>query len=259
MKTIGMILVCLVAAGIIAWLVGRLLHIKRSLRRLESENHRLLTLLQTGTQMADEDLAQLRQLRHDLRQYLTIATDNPLSSEAAALQKALASQSAALSRENWAISALERYYTEQARVLGFQVDLLITPPCGWDQAVPDIYLILSNLLENSLEALQREGGGWMRARSISTAGYFSLVIGNSCTHPPRSLNGHYLSSKAPARFGIGLSTVQKVVQRYGGQAEFTCENGEFRASVFLPHPALDPQDSHPLSAPQDVQGSACSL
>lgn len=259
MKTVGMILVCLVAAGTIAWLVGRLLHIKRDLRRLESENHRLLTLLQTGTQMADEDLAQLRQLRHDLRQYLTIAADSPLSSEAAALQNALASQSTPLSRENWAISALERYYTEQARALGFQVDLLITPPRGWDQAVPDIYLILSNLLENSLEALQREEDGWMRARSISTTGYFSLVIGNSCTHPPRSLNGHYLSSKAPARFGIGLATVQKVVQRYGGQAEFVCENGEFRVSVFLPHPASNPQDTHPLSAPQDVHGSACSL
>lgn len=142
--------------------MGRLLHIKRSLRRLESENHRLLTLLQTGTQMADEDLAQLRQLRHDLRQYLTIAIDNPLSSEAAALQKALASQSAALSRENWAISALERYYTEQARVLGFQVDLLITPPCGWDQAVPDIYLILSNLLEKQ-SGSSPEGGGWLDA------------------------------------------------------------------------------------------------
>ena len=45
--------------------------------------------------------------------------------------------------------------------------------------------------------------------------------------------GRYLSSKAPGRFGIGLETVQEVAQRYGGQAEFTVENGEFRASVLL--------------------------
>ena len=91
-------------------------------------------------------------------------------------------------------------------------------------------------LENALEALQREGGGWLRVRSVSTAGYYSLVVGNCCTRPLRSINGRYLSSKAPGRFGIGLSTVQSVARRCGGQAEFTVENGEFRASVFLPRP-----------------------
>ena len=87
--------------------------------------------------------------------------------------------------------------------------------------------MLNNLLENAREALQREGGGWLRARSIATAGYFSLVVGNSCTRPLRMFKGRYLSSKSFGRFGIGLETVQEVAQRYGGQVEFTVENGEF--------------------------------
>ena len=138
------------------------------------------------------------------------------------------------------MSVLEQYYLDQANALGFQTDLHITPPLDWEGAIPDLCLVLSNLLENSLEALQREGGGWLRARSVSAAGYFSLVIGNSCTRPLRTFNGRYLSSKAPGRFGIGLDTVREVAQRYGGQAEFTVEDGAFRASVFLLRPARSP-------------------
>ena len=117
--------------------------------------------------------------------------------------------------------------------------------------------IFSNLLENSLEALQREGGGWLRARSVSTSGYFSLVVGNSCTRPLRSLNGHYLSSKSPGRFGIGLATIQEVAQHYGGNAEFTVENGEFRASIFLPRAMSFIQSVRAPSSPNTAV-STCS-
>ena len=120
--------------------------------------------------------------------------------------------------------------------MGFQADLQIALPQTWEDAIPDICLMLNNLLENAIEALQREGGGWLRARSIATAGYFSLVVGNSCTRPLRMFKGRYLSSKSFGRFGIGLETVQEVAQRYGGQVEFTVENGEFRASVLLLRP-----------------------
>ena len=117
--------------------------------------------------------------------------------------------------------------------MGFQADLRLSFSPAWEAAIPDLCLMLGNLLENSLEALQREGTGWLRVRSFSTPGYLSLVVGNSCTRPLRSVNGRYLSSKAPGRFGIGLETVREIAQRYGGQAEFAVEEGEFRASIFL--------------------------
>ena len=37
------------------------------------------------------------------------------------------------------------------RALGFQADLRIAPPRGWEDATPDLCLVLSNLLENGLE------------------------------------------------------------------------------------------------------------
>lgn len=225
------------AAGVLAlWLLLWVLRLRKSLRREQEENCRLRKLLRIGAQAANADLVQLRKLRHDLRQYLILAERAAVPEEGASLRETLNSTPSAGERESWAVATLERYYQERAKSLGFQADLKIALPQVWEDAVPDVCLILNNLLENAIEALQREGGGWLRARSIATAGYFSLVVGNSCTRPLRVIKGRYLSSKSPGRFGIGLETVREVAERYGGQAEFTVRDGEFRASVFLPRP-----------------------
>ena len=243
-----LIIAALLAAGalILVW------HTRRALRREREENHRLRAILQVSNQMVQRDLEHLRRLHHDLRHYLLLSGDTDLSQDTAAvLRRTLEGGTHIPGGEGWAISALEQHYRERAKSLGFQADLQITPPHGWEYELPDLCLVLSNLLENSIEALQREKGGTMRARSHSTAGYFSLVIGNTCTRPLRTFNGHYLSSKAPGRLGIGLETVQEIVQRYGGQAEYVVENGEFRASVFLPRGAGTGTSSATHSAPQE--------
>ena len=214
------------ALGLLLWV----LRLRKTLRREREENQRLRRLLRVGSQAASTDLAQMKKLRHDLRQYLTLA-------EASAVLRDAPDPAPPVGElESWAVSALKRHYLERAKVLGFQADLQITLPQTWEDAIPDVCLVLNNLLENAIEALQREGGGWLRAGSIATSGYFSLVVGNSCTKPLRTLGGRYLSCKAPGRFGIGLETVQEIAKRYGGLAEFTVENGAFRASVFLLRP-----------------------
>ena len=215
------------ALGLLLWV----LRLRKTLRREREENQRLRRLLRVGSQAASTDLAQMKKLRHDLRQYLTLA-------EASAVLRDAPDPAPPVGElESWAVSALKRHYLERAKVLGFQADLQITLPQTWEDAIPDVCLVLNNLLENAIEALQREGGGWLRAGSVATSGYFSLVVGNSCTKPLRTLGGRYLSSKAPGRFGIGLETVQEIAKRYGGLAEFTVENGAFRASVFLLRPS----------------------
>lgn len=226
----------LLAAGVMLYLLWRLFRAQAALRREREENSRLRGVLEESARVAQADSDRLRQLRHDLRHYLLLAEAGAAGREEAGTLRSHLERAPAPGRESWALSALERYYQAQAQALGLQADLRLVPPQSWEGLVPDLCLVVSNLLENALEALQREGGGWLRVRSVSTAGYYSLVVGNCCTRPLRSINGRYLSSKAPGRFGIGLSTVQSVARRCGGQAEFTVENGEFRASVFLPRP-----------------------
>lgn len=227
------------ALGLLLWV----LRLRKTLRREREENQRLRRLLRVGSQAASTDLAQMKKLRHDLRQYLTLA-------EASAVLRDAPDPAPAVGElESWAVSALKRHYLERAKVLGFQADLQLTLPQTWEDAIPDVCLVLNNLLENAIEALQREGGGWLRARCISTEGYLSLVVGNASTARLRSVNGRYLSSKAEGRFGLGLATVQEIARKYGGRAEFTADGEQFLASVFLPCTAPAEEPSSPQETP----------
>ena len=223
---------CILLAAVVVLLSLRLLQLRRTLKREQREKDRLKELLSLGSRKAESELEHLRRLRHDLRHYLQIMDGQPLPQELVSELDKSASFSS-----NWALSALAGHYQSRAQALGLEADLSLDVEPGLEALLPDLCLILSNLLENALEALEREGGGWLRARCTSSSGgYISLVVGNASSARLRSVNGHYLSSKVEGRFGIGLATVQDIARKYGGSAEFTADGQQFRASVFLPCP-----------------------
>lgn len=208
----------LLAAAVIVLSV-RLLRLHRVLEQERQENRHLRELLFIGSRETESKLGHLRRLRHDLRRYLQTAEGPTLPQElSSALNQPISPPG------NWTLSALVSLYQSQAQALGIESDLCLPVEPDLDELLPDFCLILSNLLENSLEALAREGGGWLRARCTSSGGgYISLVVANSSATHLRRINRRYLSSKRGIRFGTGLSTVQGVVRRRGGRAEFTAD------------------------------------
>ena len=233
-------LLSLLSLAVILWL----LRLRRTLARERQENRRLRAIMSLGSQAVSDEMAALKKLRHDLRHCLPIIES---SDSDAAESLRLTLQDSAFGPIHWAIYALARHYRDRGAELGFSVDILLEIHSIPPQMIPDVSLVLSNLLENALEALQREGGGWVRARCLATEGYLSIVIGNRSTAPLRSFQGRYLSSKAWGRLGIGLSTVQGIARKYGGTAEFTADGVQFRASVFLPYPPAGQKDATLLS------------
>ena len=238
-------LLIIMAAVLGVLLVVVLLRARRlrlSLEYTEEENLQLRQVIQRGASVAQRDLETLRRLRHDLRHYLRTADGSSMPDEmSAVLNRALEQPLASSGAQNLALESLEHYYRSCGEELGFQTDIRLNLPITQGDLLPDLCLVVSNLLENGVEALQREKGGWLRARSVSTSGYFSLVVGNTCTRPLRSRNGHYLSSKREGRIGVGLATVQEIVRKYGGSSEFTADGEQFRAYVFLPCPVRTEQ------------------
>lgn len=220
-------------------LCGLLVRIWRALRRERAENCRLRKLIQLGGGTEQVEPEDIRRLHHDLRHYLRAADGFPLPDSALErLSRAMEKPEVPFGSDR-ILSALVDHYRSEALDLGVQIDLLLQLDSEVSM-LPDLCLLVSNLLENAVEALQREGRGWLRARSMSTEGYISLVVGNSCSTPLRSIGGRYLSSKSPHRLGMGLDTIERIARKYGGQAEFACENEEFRASVFLLRGGADP-------------------
>lgn len=210
-----------------AVLLVRYCVLRTRMRQLRMENQRLRQAVQLGqhrSQALEGQLNALRELRHDLRHYLQGTEPSPQLEQL--LHTPLPSADV--------FSAMADRYRQQAEALGADVDLRLSTRSVPQALLPDVYLILSNLLENAVEALEREPGGWLKVRSIAAPGYLSLVVGNSSHGALRTVGGTYLSSKARGRLGIGLQTVRRIAQQYGGEAEFSADGEAFRASVFLP-------------------------
>ena len=225
-------IVCILLAAAAIWLAVQLVRLRRTVQQEQQENRHLRELLSMGTRKAERELEQLHRLHHDLRHFLCIM-------EGQNIPQALSSEldEPVTPSGNWALSALVAHYQKRAEAAGVTADLSLHIEPDLDLLLPDLCLILSNLLENALEALEREGGGWLRARCTSfSGGYISLVVGNSSTARLRHVNGRYLSSKREGRFGIGLSTVQDIAHKYNGNAEFLSDGQQFRAQIFLPCP-----------------------
>lgn len=196
-----------------------------SLKKANNENTRLRNVVTLSSKCGVEELEELRRLRHDLRHYLINGGEAPQLH----IQPSATGASA--------FSAIINHYGNEAAAIGVNADIAIDiHNCG-DELIPDLCLVISNLLENAVEALRRENGGWLRARSVCTDGYVTLVVGNSSSATLKTRRGEYLSSKAPDRIGVGLATVEEVARHYGGKADFSADGKQFLASVFIPRPA----------------------
>jgi len=105
----------------------------------------------------------------------------------------------------------------------------------------DVGIILSNLLENALEACAEQQGD---GRYVSLSGrrekkFFLIQVKNSCKgRPVFGKDGLPLSTKKAvpgslAAHGIGLSNVRREVEKYLGDMDIRTEDGIFCVAVLL--------------------------
>ena len=98
----------------------------------------------------------------------------------------------------------------------------------------DLVAILANLLENAIHGCadsgkeQRQILVWMETR----AGRMSIVVENTCGEKILFKNGLPVSK---GRKGVGISSIGKSVERYGGDVDFASEDGWFTSRVIVPY------------------------
>ena len=98
----------------------------------------------------------------------------------------------------------------------------------------DLAIIFGNLLENAIEACLKIDKEKRFIRISSDISYDMLIItmDNSYDGNLLSVDGRFRSTKREG-FGIGLSSVQSVAEKYGGNARFEDKDGHFQSSVYI--------------------------
>ena len=98
----------------------------------------------------------------------------------------------------------------------------------------DVSILMSNLLDNAIEACRRfDGKRYIKIQTAQLGDRAMLVIKNPTDHAPERRGRGFASSKDAElqREGIGLINVKETEEKYHADCEFKEENGEFVARI----------------------------
>ena len=208
--------------------------------RLQQENQ-LLSMQQQRYESLKAAIEEARQARHDLRHQLCQLA---ALAEEGNLEKIKAYLSGAVSRipslelhfcENRAADSVVGYYCALAKreqiPFSVQIDL---PECLPVDEI-NLCLVLSNLLENALEASLRTAPARRRIKLTAYLHGNSLAliqVENTYDGVIREKGGIFQSSKRKGD-GVGLQSVRHIAEKSGGVSTVTYQDGVFRARVML--------------------------
>ncbi len=186
-------------------------------------------------------IEETRHARHDLRHHF-----NHLAAmaERGELEKIKAYLSSAQSKlpntemhfsDNRAVDSVLGYYWGSAQQDGISFLAQIDLPEVLPVDEMDVCLVLSNLLENALEASMRmpEGQRHIKVQSYMHAGHLLLIlVENPFSGQIKEKNGAFRSSKRKGN-GVGIQSIRRIAEKNGGDSSFQYEDGIFSARVML--------------------------
>lgn len=208
--------------------------------RLQQENQ-LLSMQQRRFDDLKTAIEEARQARHDMRHQLNQISALAEAGDLEDLKSYLAKTVSRIPNldmcfcENRAADSVVGYYCAMAKrdEIPFRARLDLPEALPVDEI--DMCLVLSNLLENALEASLRTAPD---RRQIELTAYLHadrillIEVENAFDGEVNEKNGVFRSSKRKGN-GIGIQSVTHIAEKTGGTSTFTHQNGTFSAKVML--------------------------
>lgn len=186
-----------------------------------------------------------RRMRHDFRHTILAISSYAEQGDCSNIQKYVDDYLDPLSQpmmdiycKNPLINTILSHYLSLARIYGIATDYTITLPEKIVFSETDLCIIVGNLVENALEACQRQTSGHRFIdikMSMSSKHMLSLIISNSYEGDIQPKDSGYLSSKRDET-GIGLFSVNQIVLEHKGMMKVTYSGQTFQVSVLLNAP-----------------------
>lgn len=175
----------------------------------------------------------IRSLKHDMKHHIKMLSDMIGKGESDAALDYLVSMGAFMENsEEYVVSGNEKidsilnYMILKAKNLGIEIEWKIQIPEYLEISAFDINVILSNLLENALNALT----------DITEPILYILVKydrGILCINTKNKYLKKDLATGSFQDYGIGLKNIRRIAEKYNGSLTTAIQNGIFYASVLL--------------------------
>lgn len=182
-----------------------------------------------------------RTLRHDFRQHLLVINDLARKGDTEKLIEYISpfieTSSAAPKRifENYPLNAVAGHYMELAKEQSIKILWNINVPENIPFKESDICALLGNLIENSINAVQKLPTA-RREVHIAIALKQGKLLIISVTNPYEGaieFDKRGLPKSAETDHGIGLKSIMNTVKRYGGNMSLEAKDGIFEVGILM--------------------------
>lgn len=231
----------------VSYVALKVLEISKGRTQLEESLKYAKLSIQTQKKQYDTlavHMDDMKKARHDLRQHLAVVQSYIEKDDKAGLKNYIDLYKSELPPDvlelysrNDVVNAIVCYYAGVARDFHIRFDAKIDYPDICSISETDITVLLGNMLENAIEACQRQNGEicFIKLR-IKKHGSSELlvVMDNTCREPVSFKDEVPVSTKREG-MGIGTSSMQEIAERYHGSVQFEWKEGMFYTSVLLQH------------------------
>ena len=133
---------------------------------------------------------------------------------------------------NRVLDIVMNFKLSEAKKRGISTEAIIE---GADEMLlceSDLCAILSNLLDNAIEACEflKAEEKWIRVLVKRMGDMLLIQVSNSCSEKNQNEKGKYRTSKI-GMHGYGIKSVKAKVEKYGGEVNMKCSQGVFTATV----------------------------
>lgn len=136
------------------------------------------------------------------------------------------------------LDAVLQQKVSHARAQGIDVSTQVLLPEDAAQSSLDLCIVLSNLIDNAVEACRELPSPRISIRIKRIKEYLSVVVENSAGRDVLRQNPLLLTSKREKELhGIGLRVIRQIVDRYDGSIQFESDDTSFKAMLMMKFPA----------------------
>lgn len=207
---------------------------------LNQKNH-FLSMQQIQYKTLQSAIEETRQARHDMRHHFSALTALANRKEWKELEDylALVQENIPDSELNFcgnsAVDGVAGHYCLRYKENEIPFSIKLDLPYKLPISEMDMCLVMSNLLENALEASLRTNKA---KRYVKIEAYIHsnnvvlLTVENAFDGAINEKDGVFQSSKRRGD-GVGIQSIRRIAEKNGGYCRFTAENGVFCANVML--------------------------
>ena len=210
--------------------------------RIENATYRQqVYAYQNQLDVIQESQNRIRSLKHDMKNHIlslqTLLKRNDreeIEKYLNSMQDFMANPSEYVTTGNDAIDSLLNYKIQSARERLDAVETKINIPEKLMLQSFDLTVILGNLLDNAIDAAMQTEEKKLRMTMKLEKGMLFLNLYNSCQGIAEGKKVNLETTKMDREnHGMGLSSVRRIVEKYHGDMELFCENGNMEVDIIM--------------------------